>query len=61
MAKRYNTIAEIPIYARDYVKMLVDEGSLAGSGQGLDITDDMIRTWLVIEAHLRKIGVIRNA
>ena len=56
---RYNTIDEIPTYARDYVQKLINEGSLAGDGKNLNITEDMIRGWIINERHLKALGVIK--
>ena len=54
--KRINTLEEVPAYAREFIQQLVDEGSLAGTGSGLNLTEDMIRTWVVWENHLKKAG-----
>ena len=56
LEKRYNTIEEIPAYARAFIRALVEEGALAGTGSGLNITEDMIRTWMVWEKHAEKTG-----
>ena len=50
--KRIQTLEKVPAYARDFVEQLVQEGSLVGSGSGLNLTEDMIRTWMVWEKHL---------
>lgn len=48
--KRYKTLEEIPEAYRAGIKKLVDAGSLKGKGGtlGLDLTEDMIRTLLVL-------------
>ena len=51
--KRINTLEEVPAYGKKLVKQLVEEGSLAGTGSGLNITEDMIRTWVVWENHVK--------
>lgn len=53
---RFNTLEEVPAYARDFIKQLIDEGSLAGDGKNLNLSEDMIRTWLVWDRHLKKIN-----
>ena len=45
---RYNTIEEVPSWARDTVRALVDAGALGGVGGGnLDLSMDMIRGLVV--------------
>ena len=51
LEKRYQTIDDIPAYAQAFIKDLVREGSLVGTSTGLNITEDMIRTWMVWEKH----------
>jgi len=46
---RINTINEVPAWARDFVQGMIDRGELSGTGQGLDITLDMIRNWMINE------------
>lgn len=43
--KRYNTLEEVPGWARPLIARLIDKGYLSGGtdGKGLDLTDDMIR------------------
>ncbi len=45
---RYNTIEEVPSWAQDTVRALVDAGALGGvSGGNLDLSMDMIRGLVV--------------
>lgn len=45
---RYNTIEEVPSWAQDTVRALVDAGALGGVGGGnLDLSMDMIRGFVV--------------
>ena len=48
---RYETIKDVPGWARAGVQRLVDRGALAGTGDGkLDLSLDMLRTLLVTQA-----------
>jgi peptidoglycan L-alanyl-D-glutamate endopeptidase CwlK len=49
---RINTIEEVPVWARAFVQGMVDRGELSGTGSGLNITEDMIRCWMVGEKKL---------
>lgn len=44
----YNTIEELP-YGRDTVKRLVDAGVLKGKDSGLGLTEDLLRTLIIME------------
>ena len=46
--QRFNTLAEMPDWAKPTVQKLMDKGYLAGTGDGLNWSDDMLRL-LVIE------------
>lgn len=47
---RYNSINDVPSWARPGVQRLVDRGALAGTGGGkLDLSLDMLRTLLVTQ------------
>lgn len=46
---RYNTVAECPGWSRDTVQKLVDKGCLGGSGQGLDLSLDMVRLLVILD------------
>lgn len=48
--KNYETIEDIPSWARDTVQHLVDTGAIAGTGNGkLDISYDMLRMLVVCQ------------
>ena len=43
----YNTLDEVPDYARPTIQKLVERGWLKGNGSGLDLTRDMIRVFVI--------------
>ena len=46
--KRYNTIEELPEYAKGAIQALIDAGALTGKGDGrLDLSEDMLRVLVV--------------
>lgn len=45
--ERFNTIEEIPEYAKETIKKLIDKQALKGDGEGLDISEDMIRILVI--------------
>ena len=50
MATRYNTVAELPAWAQEETRRLVDRGALNGDENGnLDVTMDMLRTMIVCQ------------
>ena len=52
---RYDSVAEMPQWARAGVQRLIDRGTLSGVGNGkLDLSLDMIRTMLVCQRMLDK-------
>lgn len=44
---RYNTIDEIPEYGKATIQKLINAGALNGTGAGLNITDDMLRVFVI--------------
>ena len=46
---RYDTLADIPGYAVDVIRKLVAQGHLKGTGTGLDLSLDMIRTLVILD------------
>lgn len=47
---RYDSIEQVPGWARPTIKKLVDTGSLQGDAKGnLALTDDMIRTFVILD------------
>ena len=50
MATRYNSVNELPEWAQEETKRLVDRGALKGDENGnLDVTMDMLRTMIVCQ------------
>lgn len=47
--KKFNTIAEVPEYAKATIQRLIDTGLLKGTGEGLDLTEDMIRILVILD------------
>lgn len=46
--ERYNTIEELPEYAKDAIQALIDAGHLTGKGEGkLDLDEDMLRVLVI--------------
>jgi hypothetical protein len=45
----YNSVDELPEWAKETVKKLVDKGYLQGSGSGLNLGDDMLRTLVILD------------
>ena len=47
---RYNTVAEMPAWAREEAQRLIDCGALKGGTDGrLDLSEDMLRTMIVCQ------------
>ena len=46
---RYNTVAECPSWARETVQKLVDREYLNGTGEGLDLSADMVRLLVILD------------
>lgn len=47
---RYNTIEEVPSWAREEAQRLIDRGALqGGTGGRLDLSEDMLRTMIVCQ------------
>ena len=46
---RYNTVAECPAWARETVQRLVDREYLNGTGEGLDLSADMVRLLVILD------------
>lgn len=50
---RYNTIEEVPSWAREEAQRLIDRGALQGNTDGkLDVSEDMLRTMIVCQRML---------
>ena len=46
---RYNTVEECPSWARETVQKLVDREYLNGTGEGLDLSADMVRLLVILD------------
>ena len=46
---RYNTIEEVPDYGKATVTKLVEAGALKGTGEGLNLSEDMIRMLVILD------------
>lgn len=46
---RYNTVEECPIWARETIQKLVDREYLNGTGEGLDLSADMVRLLVILD------------
>lgn len=44
---RYNTVKECPSWAQKTIQKLIDKGHLSGSGEGLNLSEDMIRVFVI--------------
>lgn len=52
--KRYQKVEELPVWYRPTVEKLIKEGTLQGSGSGLDLSEDLVRTLVIVERILSK-------
>lgn len=48
--KLYKTVEDVPEYYQDTVKKLVDAGAIAGTGDGLNLSEDLCRTLTILDA-----------
>ena len=46
---RYNTVQECPEWARKTIQKLVDKGYLNGNGEGLNLSEDMVRVFVILD------------
>lgn len=49
MIVRYKSVEELPVWAQETVKKLVDRQILQGDGQGLDLSRDMVRMLVFLD------------
>jgi hypothetical protein len=47
--KRYNTVYELPAWARPTVQKLIDKGFLNGTDKGLELTHDIVRMLVILD------------
>lgn len=52
--KRYNTVAEMPDWAKPTIQKLIDDKILSGAGNGLNLSEDMIRTLVLTQRMIDK-------
>ncbi len=45
--ERFNTVDSLPDWAKPTIQKMMDKGLLNGDGQGLDLSLDMLRTFVV--------------
>lgn len=45
--ERFNNVAQLPDWAKPTIQKLVDRGILSGTGQGLDLSLDMVRIFVI--------------
>ena len=46
---RYNTVSECPDWARETIQKLVNREYLSGTGEGLDLSADMVRLLVILD------------
>lgn len=46
---RYNNINEIPEYGKEIIQAYIKAGIIQGTGESLDLSDDMLRTIVIID------------
>ena len=46
---RYNTVADCPEWARKTIQKLVNKGYLNGNGEGLNLSEDMVRMLVILD------------
>lgn len=44
---RFNKIEDVPSYAKPTIQKLIDKGLLKGNDIGLDLSEDMIRMFVI--------------
>lgn len=52
---RYQTIEDVPQWAREETQELIDSGALQGNEKGLDVTEDMLRTMIVSLRYVKSV------
>ena len=50
--KRYHTFEEIPEWAKPEVKELIDSGALRGSNDGLNLSEDLMRSLIISKRYM---------
>lgn len=49
VVKTYNSLEEIPNYAKPTIEKLIKLGALSGKDSGLSLSEDMIRTFVILD------------
>jgi len=52
--KRYNTLDEVPDWAKATVAKMIEQNILQGYGINLDLSRDMLRTFVIVERMMRR-------
>ena len=52
--KRYNTLDEVPDWAKATIAKMIEQNILQGDGINLDLSRDMLRTFVIVERMLRR-------
>jgi len=52
--KRYNTIDEIPEWAKEFVTELIIEGAIADKNN-INLSEDMVREMVIMDRHMKKL------
>lgn len=52
MATRYKTINDVPAALRKETQELINSGALKGNENGLDVTEDMLRSMIIIKRYV---------
>ena len=45
----YKEFKDIPLYYQDAVKKLLDAGAIAGTGKGLELSEDLCRVFTILD------------
>ncbi|MCI6926646.1 MAG: hypothetical protein MR761_05985, partial [Butyricicoccus porcorum] len=49
LMRYFKTLDDIPDYYREAVKKLVDKGAIAGTGTGLNLSEDLCRAFTILD------------
>ena len=52
--KRYNSLEEIPVWARDDISELIASEALKGKSGKLDLSEDMLRVLIIVKRMIEK-------
>lgn len=54
MVTRYQNVGDCPTWAQATVQRMVELGEISGTGQGLDLSEDMLRCFVITEHMLKR-------